>query len=293
MNYRHAFHAGNFADVHKHSVLCCVLSYLRLKPGAFRIIDTHAGAGRYYLLGSEAARSGEWRQGIVTNADAARTFLIKYAQECGARLHANVKIEAPLDPELKINGEARAFDRIIVAGGGWSGKLLPEFERRLTVRRRVLGWFEARQPTGALPVICVDNEVGLFGMPVADGLYKIGMHVVGDRVDPDDVRAPDETDAALLSAQAEAHLPAHDPKPVRMARCLYTMTADENFLIAPSKEIANVLAMSCCSGHGFKYAPAFGHIAEQWLNQQSAPELLAFGRDGRAAAARGLGAHRF
>jgi 23S rRNA (adenine2030-N6)-methyltransferase len=65
MNYRHAFHAGNFADVHKHSVLACVLSYLRLKPGAFRVIDTHAGAGRYDLLGSEATRSGEWRQGIA------------------------------------------------------------------------------------------------------------------------------------------------------------------------------------------------------------------------------------
>jgi 23S rRNA (adenine2030-N6)-methyltransferase len=65
MNYRHAFHAGNFADVHKHSVLCCILSYLRLKPAAFRVIDTHAGAGRYDLLGSEATRSGEWRAGIA------------------------------------------------------------------------------------------------------------------------------------------------------------------------------------------------------------------------------------
>jgi 23S rRNA (adenine2030-N6)-methyltransferase len=65
MNYRHAFHAGNFADVHKHSVLTCILSYLRLKPGAFRVIDTHAGAGRYDLLGTEATRSGEWRQGIA------------------------------------------------------------------------------------------------------------------------------------------------------------------------------------------------------------------------------------
>lgn len=64
MNYRHAFHAGNFADVHKHSVLARVLLHLRLKPTAFRVIDTHAGAGRYDLLGPQAARSGEWRDGI-------------------------------------------------------------------------------------------------------------------------------------------------------------------------------------------------------------------------------------
>jgi 23S rRNA (adenine2030-N6)-methyltransferase len=64
MNYRHAFHAGNFADVHKHSILVLVLSYLRLKPGAFRVIDTHAGSGRYDLRAAEATRSGEWHQGI-------------------------------------------------------------------------------------------------------------------------------------------------------------------------------------------------------------------------------------
>jgi 23S rRNA (adenine2030-N6)-methyltransferase len=64
MNYRHSFHAGNFADVHKHAVLVRILLHLRAKPGAFRVIDTHAGAGGYDLSGGDAARSGEWREGI-------------------------------------------------------------------------------------------------------------------------------------------------------------------------------------------------------------------------------------
>jgi 23S rRNA (adenine2030-N6)-methyltransferase len=64
MNYRHAFHAGNFADVHKHAVLARVLVHLRGKPAAFRVVDTHAGAGRYDLFAPEASRSGEWRGGI-------------------------------------------------------------------------------------------------------------------------------------------------------------------------------------------------------------------------------------
>ena len=64
MNYQHAFHAGNFADVHKHIVLTRVLDYLRQKPTAFRVVDTHAGVGRYDLFGPQAARSGEWRDGI-------------------------------------------------------------------------------------------------------------------------------------------------------------------------------------------------------------------------------------
>ena len=64
MNYRHAFHAGNFADVVKHAALVRILVHLREKPAPFRVIDTHAGAGRYDLAAAEAQRSGEWREGI-------------------------------------------------------------------------------------------------------------------------------------------------------------------------------------------------------------------------------------
>ena len=64
MNYHHEFHAGNFADVLKHAVLCRILHYLRGKPAAFRVIDTHAGAGLYDLSGQRAGRGGEWQNGI-------------------------------------------------------------------------------------------------------------------------------------------------------------------------------------------------------------------------------------
>jgi 23S rRNA (adenine2030-N6)-methyltransferase len=64
MNYRHGFHAGNFADVHKHVVLMRLLVRLSEKPTPFRVIDTHAGAGLYDLAGAEADRTGEWRAGI-------------------------------------------------------------------------------------------------------------------------------------------------------------------------------------------------------------------------------------
>ena len=64
MNYRHAFHAGGFVDVVKHIILTRLIEYLKLKPGAFRVIDTHAGIGRYSLTGDEARRSPEWMDGI-------------------------------------------------------------------------------------------------------------------------------------------------------------------------------------------------------------------------------------
>lgn len=64
MNYRHAYHAGNFADVIKHAVLALAIEHLKRKPTAFRVIDTHAGIGLYDLTAEEAVRTGEWRDGI-------------------------------------------------------------------------------------------------------------------------------------------------------------------------------------------------------------------------------------
>jgi 23S rRNA (adenine2030-N6)-methyltransferase len=64
MNYRHAYHAGNFADVLKHVVLALVIDYLKRKPAPFRIVDTHAGSGRYALDSEAAAKTGEWEGGI-------------------------------------------------------------------------------------------------------------------------------------------------------------------------------------------------------------------------------------
>lgn len=65
MNYRHAFHAGNFADVVKHLALVSILGHLRRKEAPFAAIDTHAGRGTYDLAGSEAQRTGEAAEGIT------------------------------------------------------------------------------------------------------------------------------------------------------------------------------------------------------------------------------------
>jgi 23S rRNA (adenine2030-N6)-methyltransferase len=73
MNYRHIYHAGNFADVFKHAVLARIIAYLKRKDAAFRVIDTHAGIGLYDLGSEEAQKTGEWRSGIGGLFDAALT----------------------------------------------------------------------------------------------------------------------------------------------------------------------------------------------------------------------------
>lgn len=211
----------------------------------------------------------------VIAADATRAFLLRQAPRWGAKLFHRQRIEAPIEGlKLKTGGETREFDAIIVAAGGWAGKLLPEFAGKLEVKRRVVGWFETETPR-LLPVMCIDNDVGVYGMPAPRGLYKVGLHAIGGATDPDEVREPDESDAALLSEHAAPVLPKHNPRPVRMQRCLYTVTPDENFMIAPSAVQHRLLLFSACSGHGFKYAPAFGELAQEWLLGAPSRELEA------------------
>lgn len=72
MNYRHAYHAGNFADVLKHSVLVGLIEALKQKQTPFCYIDTHAGRGRYDLHGEEALKTREYADGVMRLLDASR-----------------------------------------------------------------------------------------------------------------------------------------------------------------------------------------------------------------------------
>ncbi|MER8571929.1 23S rRNA (adenine(2030)-N(6))-methyltransferase RlmJ [Mesorhizobium sp. M1338] len=93
MNYRHAYHAGNFADVVKHVVLTRLLEYLKQKDKAFRVIDTHAGIGRYDLSSVEAQRTGEWQGGIGRLIDA------PFAAPVAALLAPYLETVRSLNPE--------------------------------------------------------------------------------------------------------------------------------------------------------------------------------------------------
>ena len=93
MNYRHAFHAGGFADVIKHIVLARILTYLQDKPAAFRVIDSHAGAGVYDLTGDEARRGGEWLTGI------ARVMQARFSETTGPLVAPFLDIVRAFNPQ--------------------------------------------------------------------------------------------------------------------------------------------------------------------------------------------------
>jgi 23S rRNA (adenine2030-N6)-methyltransferase len=117
MNYRHAFHAGNFADVFKHAVLCRIITHLLAKPAPFRVIDTHAGAGLYDLAGAEASRSGEWRDGIGRLRAAAldsglRSLLSPYLEIIDALNPGGALALYPGSPAIT-RAMLRAHDRLV------------------------------------------------------------------------------------------------------------------------------------------------------------------------------------
>lgn len=95
MNYRHIYHAGNFADVVKHIILSRVILYMQRKDAAFRVLDTHAGLGLYDLSSEEAQKTGEWNGGIG--------LLLEAADDAPK----NIKplIEPYLDAVKSFNGE--------------------------------------------------------------------------------------------------------------------------------------------------------------------------------------------
>ena len=126
MNYRHAFHAGNFADCMKHALLVWLLRALRRKETPFRVLDTHAGIGAYDLSAPEAERTGEWRRGIGRLLDVAEGPLADYA---GLAREAGAPAAYPGSPALA-RALLRPQDRLVCC------ELHPEDHATLRARFR-------------------------------------------------------------------------------------------------------------------------------------------------------------
>lgn len=118
MNYDHHFHAGNFADVVKHLILSRVIEYLKRKPAPFRIIDTHAGSGRYALDDERVTRNPEFRTGIETLRDGtlrgAAAELAEPYLEVIETLNPAGKLEVYPGSPLLSRHLMRAIDRLTV-----------------------------------------------------------------------------------------------------------------------------------------------------------------------------------
>ena len=111
MNYRHAFHAGNHADVLKHVVLLVLCEALVAKPAACFALDTHAGRGLYRLEGEEARRTGEAAEGVARLRTGVDPAIDRYLDAIAACRAAHGDDAYPGSPWLLAHA-LRAHDRI-------------------------------------------------------------------------------------------------------------------------------------------------------------------------------------
>jgi sarcosine oxidase len=167
------------------------------------------------------------------------------------------------------NGTYRAR-RLVISAGAWLGKLIPDLATLAVPERQVLLWSQTLRPeryaVGVFPIFILDVAEGIyygfpeFGIP---GL-KIGrMHHRRQVVDPDtwDRSAFEPDDEAVLRAATSRYLPDADGPALTRKACLFTNTPDEHFIIDRLPAAPQVVVVSPCSGHGFKFASVVGEIA--------------------------------
>jgi sarcosine oxidase len=178
--------------------------------------------------------------------------------------------------------------RLVVSAGAWVTELVPGLPLPLSVERQVMLWF---QPSGdaslygpeRCPVAMFEYAPdGIFySLPdLGDGL-KAAIHHEGMTTGPESVRREvSERDIAPVRARLQQFMPGANGPLRSCAVCLYTNTPDTHFAVGPHPGHSEVLVVSPCSGHGFKFASAIGEaVAELALEGKSRFDLRPFGLD--------------
>jgi sarcosine oxidase len=216
--------------------------------------------------------------GFVLSELAIRTHL-RLAESLGAHLH---RPEAVLGWEPTVSGIAVTTGQgryeaghLVLAAGAWMADLVPQLRSVAVPERQVVGWFEPQVPelfqVGRFPVFTMKMPEGEFygfpdfGLP---GL-KIGRHRHRhEATTPQTVdRIVHAADESMLRDAIRRYLPSADGPMCRAAACLYTNTPDEDFIIDRMPGHNNVVLLSPCSGHGYKFCSVVGELTADLVTE--------------------------
>jgi sarcosine oxidase len=180
-------------------------------------------------------------------------------------------------------------DRLVLAAGAWTAQLVPDLAIPLVVERQVLLWLDPQVPAGSPDPFAIERfpiylcefapDRAVYGFPRLASGVKADIHHDGERgSDADAVRRTiDDADVAQVRHALRAGVsPRLAESPVRArTTCLYTDTPDAHFVIDAHPAHANVLIVSACSGHGFKFASAIGEATADLVTDQPTAVSLA------------------
>jgi sarcosine oxidase len=180
--------------------------------------------------------------------------------------------------------------RIVVAAGSWASGLLEPLgvSMPLAVERQTMHWFEPAGDRSLLvperfPIALVEHAPNriFYAMPdIGDGV-KAAIHYEGAFVTAASIdRAVSEADTAPVMELVRRFIPPAGGAIRESAVCMYTNTPDLDFIVAAVPDMPNVILVSACSGHGFKFASAIGEAAAQLaLGEEPDADLSHFGAD--------------
>jgi sarcosine oxidase len=201
---------------------------------------------------------------------------LEEAQRHGAELRTGITVNGwrSLADGIEVATDAGDFHArgLVVTAGPWAGQLLDELSIPLTIRRKLQYWYPAGPDYRAdqnCPAFLFDTPDGIFyglpqvenGGPTGDGL-KVAEHTGGQPVDdPLCVdRTFDEADNARVETFLAAHLPSVQRNVLRYSVCMYTLTADEHFVVDRHPADPRIVFAAGLSGHGFKFTCVLGEV---------------------------------
>jgi sarcosine oxidase len=229
-------------------------------------------------------------RGTVANAS--------LAERAGAAIHRREKVvgyEMLAAGGVRVRTDRASYEagHLVVAAGPWLGNLVPPLRPLAMPERQVTAWLQPDDPSkflpGAMPIAIVMVEEGpyyfvpIFGGPgVKAGLH----HHRRQRFAIDEFpRAVTGDDEAVIRSGVARFMPAANGPLLAIKTCVYTMSPDEHFVVDALPGANDVIVVSACSGHGYKFAPVIGEIVTGRVTGRPSPHDLKMFHLARFAAA--------
>lgn len=218
------------------------------------VLEPEDAHGPFPTLALQAGEVGVFTaEAGWVNAERAVAHSIEMAQGFGAEVRRE-RVDALEELE-------RSYDAVVLCAGAWNARFL---DLPVTVTLQTFAYVEAECPG---PVWIEDGPLFLYGFPTEPGAktVKIGVHETGPELDPDDpARTPNPEHIEHILAFARRRLGIEHPRIKEAVACLYTRTANEDFLLGRVSD--KTVFASACSGHGFKFGPWVGRTLAQMVD---------------------------